>query len=120
MNLIGKTNLKELLSVIEGAKCMISPDSGPAHMATAMATPVIGLYAATNPDRARPYLSPDWVVNRYPQAIEKKFHKNINDITWGTRVRDQWAMDLITIEDVKKMIDQFMSKQTGIKNETLD
>ena len=108
VNLIGKTNLKELLYIIENAKCMISPDSGPAHMATAMNTPVIGLYATTNPDRARPYLSERWLVNRYPDAIEKKHHKKVKEMPWGTRVRDEWAMDLIKTNDVTTMIDKFM------------
>lgn len=94
---------------------MISPDSGPAHMATAMATPVIGLYATTNPDRARPYLSANWTVNRYPDAIFKKQHKKVNDVAWGTRVRDEWAMNLITIEDVTNMIDKFMQQSTDSK-----
>ena len=108
VNLIGKTNIKELLSIIKGAAVMISPDSGPAHMATAMATSVIGLYATTNPDRARPYLSSDWTVNRYPDAIFKKYNKTVDEVTWGSRVRDEWAMNLITIEDVKLMVDKFM------------
>lgn len=115
LNLIGLTNLKELLSIIEGASCMISPDSGPAHMATAMATPVIGLYATTNPDRARPYLSSEWVVNRYPDAVRKKHHKKVNDVAWGTRIRDEWAMNLITIDDVTKMIDKFMKQLSHSK-----
>ena len=88
---------------------MISPDSGPAHMATAVATPVIGLYASTNPDRARPYLSDEWTINRYPDAIHKKHNKKIDEVEWGLRVRDKWAMDLITIDDVKIMIDKFMN-----------
>lgn len=108
LNLIGKTNLKELLSIIKGATFMISPDSGPAHMSTAMNTPVIGLYATTNPERARPYLSSEWVVNRYPDAIKKKFNKNIKDMPWGARVRDEWAMNLITVDDIKIVIDKFM------------
>ena len=58
-------------------------------MSTAMGTPVIGLYATTNPDRARPYLSSDWVVNRYPEAIDKKLHKEVNDVQWGTRVQNK-------------------------------
>lgn len=115
LNLIGKTNLKELLSIIEEATFIVSPDSGPAHMSTAMNTPVIGLYATTNPDRARPYLSSDWVVNRYPDAIYKKLHKQVNDIPWGTRVRDKWAMNLITIDDVTKMIDKFMKQSSHSK-----
>lgn len=106
LNLIGQTNLNELLSIIEGAKCMLSPDSGPAHMSTAMGTPVIGLYATTNPDRARPYSSANWVVNRYPDAIYKKHHKQVKDMPWGTRVRDSWAMELITENDVTQKIDQ--------------
>ena len=93
---------------------MISPDSGPAHMATAMATPVIGLYATTNPDRARPFLSSNWTVNRYPDAIAKKYHKNVDEVVWGSRVRDDWAMDLITVEDVKAKIDQFMQQASQI------
>ena len=116
LNLIGKTNLKELLSVIEGATFIISPDSGPAHMSTAMATPVIGLYATTNPDRARPYLSSRWVVNRYPDAVKKKHNKEISDVAWGTRIRDDWAMNLITIEDVSNMVDDFMQQLTTSQN----
>ena len=112
LNLIGQTNLKELLSIIEEAKCMISPDSGPAHMATAMSTPVIGLYATTNPERARPYSSADLVVNRYPDAIDKKYHKQVEDMPWGTRVRDEWAMNLITIDDIENMIDKFIHQSS--------
>ena len=108
-NLVGKTSIRELLSVINEAEFMISPDSGPAHMATAMNTPVIGLYATTNPDRARPYLSSNWTVNKYPEAINKKFNKKVNEVLWGTRVRDEWAMELITIEDVKEMVDRLIS-----------
>ena len=115
LNLIAKTNLKELLSIINGAKCMISPDSGPAHMATAMGTPVIGLYATTNPDRARPYLSANWVVNLYPDAIDKKYHKQVEEMPWGTRVRDEWAMNLITIKSLKNMIDKFIQQLSNSK-----
>ncbi|HEX5314571.1 MAG TPA: glycosyltransferase family 9 protein, partial [Gammaproteobacteria bacterium] len=57
VNLQGKTSLKELLALIARAQVIITPDSGPAHMATAVGTPVIGLYATTNPERAGPYLS---------------------------------------------------------------
>ena len=106
INLIGKTNLKQLLAIINGAKAVISPDSGPAHIATAVTTPVIGLYATTNPDRARPYLSSDWVINRYTDAINKKYNTSVENMPWGTRVRDLWAMDLISVEDVKAKIDQ--------------
>lgn len=115
LNLIGKTNLQELLAIIKDAACMISPDSGPAHMSTTMGTPVIGLYATTNPDRARPYLSSDWTVNRYPEAIYKKYEKSVENVAWGARVRDDWAMNIISVRDVTKKIDKFMQQLSDTK-----
>lgn len=99
-NLVGKTNLKELLAILEAADLLICPDSGPAHMATAVGTPVIGLYATSNPDRTGPYLSKHLVVNKYPTAIANEFGKPIEDLRWGVRVRDPDAMSLISVDDV--------------------
>src|SRR5690625_3878766 len=88
VNLQGKTSLKQMLALIARARVVVSPDSGPVHMATAVGTPVIGLYATTNPDRAGPYLSQQWRVNRYPDAVEKFLGKTVDEVPWGTRVRD--------------------------------
>ena len=88
---------------------MICPDSGPAHMATAVGTPVIGLYATSNPDRTGPYLSRDLTVNRYPDAARKYLGKGVDELRWGQRVRHADAMDLITIDDVSGKIDDFFA-----------
>jgi len=106
LNLVGKTNLKQLLAILDRATVIVAPDSGPAHMATAVNTPVVGLYATTNPDRARPYLSAEYVVNRYLDAIEQKHHRRIEELPWGTRVRDEGTMDLITSSEVCAMLDR--------------
>ncbi len=108
VNLVGKTSLKELLAVIDGAELLIAPDSGPAHMATAVNTPVIGLYACTNPDRARPYKSAQWVINKYPDAIRAEYHKTADELPWGIRVRRAGTMDKITINDVTDMLDKLI------------
>lgn len=108
-NLIGQTNLKQLLAILDTAKVVIAPDAGPAHMATAVNTPVIGLYATTNPDRARPYLSETCTVNRYPDVIRDKFAKDVADVPWGTRVRVPGTMDRITIHDVTAKLDELMA-----------
>jgi heptosyltransferase I len=110
VNLIGKTSLKNLLAVIEQAKFLIAPDSGPAHMATAVGTPVIGLYAATNPDRARSYLNPELVINRYPDAINKKYSTSIESVPWGARIKDEGTMDLIKPSDVISKIDTLLTE----------
>ncbi len=99
-NLIGKTNLKQLLAILEAADLVICPDSGPAHMATAVGTPVVGLYATSNRLRTGPYFSQHLVVDKYPDAVRAEFHKPVNAVRWGQRVRNPDAMALITVDDV--------------------
>lgn len=108
-DLIGKTSLKQLLALLGRASVLISPDSGPVHMATAAGTPVIGLYATTNPDRAGPYLSQRWRVNRYPDAMRKFNHQDAATAPWGTRVRDPAAMDLVSVADVTAKLDELIA-----------
>ena len=109
VNIIGQTNLKQLLALLGRASVLISPDSGPVHIATAVGTPVIGLYAATNPDRAGPYLSQRWRVNRYPEAMHRFNRMDADKALWGTRVRNPEAMDLINVTDVTGRLDELMA-----------
>ena len=109
VNLIGETSLKELLAVLDGAAALIAPDSGPVHMATTVGTPVIGLYATSNPDRSGPYLSRHLTVNAYPAATRQFLGKPPEALRWGQRVRDPGAMDLIRLRDVNDRIDQLFS-----------
>jgi heptosyltransferase I len=110
LNCVGKTSLKELFALISAADLVICPDSGPAHMATAAGTPVIGLYATSNPDRTGPFLSRDLTVNRYPDAVKKYLRRNVDELRWGQRVRHPQAMDLIKVPDVTGKIDDFFAK----------
>ncbi len=107
-DLLGKTSLKELAALIDAADLVICPDSGPAHMATAFGTPVIGLYATSNPERTGPWLSRELTVNRYPDAALKYLGKSAEQLRWGQRIRHPDAMDLITIDDVREKIDMFL------------
>lgn len=112
VNLVGQTSLKQLLAVLERAAVLVSPDSGPVHMANAVGTPVIGLYATSNPDRTGPYFGREWVVNRYPDALLKFLGKRIDEVRWGTRVRSPDAMDLITVDDVTARLDALVQSGT--------
>lgn len=105
LNLIGKTTLKQLLAILQRASVVLCPDSGPAHMATAVGTPVVGLYATSNRHRTGPYFSQHLVVDRYPDAVAKEFGKPIEALRWGQRVRDPAAMSLITVADVKAKLE---------------
>lgn len=106
INLIGRTSLKELLALLERAAVVVSPDSGPAHMATAVRTAVVGLYATTNRFRAAPYLSQNLVVDKYPEAVRRYLGRSVDEVRWGTRVREPEAMNLIEVADVTVKLDQ--------------
>jgi len=108
-NLVAKTSLKELIAIIDAADLVICPDSGPAHMATAMNTPAIGLFASTNPDRAGSYLSRQWEVNRYAEALLQFVGKAVAEAPWGQRVRTPEAMDLITPAEVCAAADSLLN-----------
>lgn len=118
INLIGQTSLKQLLALLSRATVLICPDSGPAHMATTVGLPVVGLYATSNPQRTGPYLSRRWVVNRYPEACRKYLGAAPEALRWGKRVRDPGAMDLIRVADVTGMLDELLSRSDGGRAQT--
>jgi heptosyltransferase I len=109
VNLIGKTSLKQLFALISASHAVLCPDSGPAHMATAAGTQVIGLYATSNPDRTGPYLSRELTINAYPDAVEAYLKKTVESLRWGQRVRDPRAMGLIRLAAVNQRIDRAFS-----------
>ncbi len=107
LDLVGQSTLKQLAALIARADLVICPDSGPAHMATALGTAVVGLYASSNPARTGPYMSQKFTINRYPDAIRRYLDKNEAEVRWGQRVRDPDAMALIEVADVTEKIDLF-------------
>jgi heptosyltransferase I len=104
-NTIGRTTLKQLLAILERATVVLCPDSGPAHMATAVRTPVVGLYATSNRFRTGPYFSQHLVVDKYPEAVRREFGKPVEALRFGERVRNPDAMSLITVDDVVTKLD---------------
>jgi len=104
-NLIGQTSLKQLLSLIERASVVLCPDSGPAHMATAVGTPVVGLYASSNRHRTGPWASQHLVVDKYPEAVRDEFRCNVREVRWGKRVRNPNVMDRVEVTDVIEKLD---------------
>ena len=108
IDLTAKTDLPQLYALIAEADVVVCPDSGPAHMATAAGTPVVGLYATSNPDRTGPYLSRHLTVNRYPDAARQFLGKPVDGLRWGQRVRSPHAMELIKSSEVCEKIDEVL------------
>lgn len=111
LNLIGKDTLKKFLALLQGADVIISPDSGPAHIATGLGIPVIGLYAASNPRRSGPYFSQRWCVDKYGVAAQTFKNKSENELKWGTKLEYQGVMNLITVDDVVSKLDTLDNNQ---------
>ncbi|EAS40579.1 lipopolysaccharide heptosyltransferase family protein [Photobacterium profundum] len=109
VNLIGQTNLKQLTALLGQADVVLAPDTGPAHLATTQGTPVIGLYAHSNPKRTGPYNSLDIVASVYEQHVEEQQGKPIHDLPWGTRVKGTDLMQDISVEHVKNILAGILS-----------
>jgi len=62
ISLAGQLDLGELAALIDAADVLVANNSGPAHLAAALATPVVDLYALTNPQHT-PWLVPARVLN---------------------------------------------------------
>ncbi|MCB1623083.1 MAG: glycosyltransferase family 9 protein [Pseudomonadales bacterium] len=106
---IGADTLPELLALLARATALLSPDSGPAHMATMVGTPVLGLYAATNPARSGPYHSRQWCVDRYDAAARQFLRRPAAELAWSRKIELPGVMDLITADAVCAKLDQLLA-----------
>lgn len=100
LDLTGKDTLKKLLALLARAQLLLSPDSGPMHMANAVGTRVLGLHAASNPNRSGPYSDRRWCVDRYDEAARRFLGKPASELAWGTKIEKPGVMDLIGVDDV--------------------
>jgi heptosyltransferase I len=110
LNLCGKTTPKQLAALLSLVDVLIAPDTGAVHIARAMDTPVIGLYAVASPKLTGPYQRQEYCVNRYPEAVQKFLGKNPEQLPWNTRVHHPEAMSLITVEDVMQQLQQVLNQ----------
>ncbi len=106
VNLIGKDTLPQSLALLQRADLVLSPDSGPTHLANALGTPVIGLYACTWSKRSGPYNSLDLCVDEFSEAARRYRGKEPQELRWGTRIEQPGVMDLIRVDAVIEKLEQ--------------
>lgn len=94
------TGLTDLVAIAHGAALMVSGDTGPTHVASALGTPVVALFGPTDPLRNGPWVDADQVVSRYAQCV----------CHYQRQCRHgdgpQWCLAEIGEEDVKEAIDR--------------
>ena len=109
LNLVGKTSLKQLAAILQNVDLLLSPDTGPLHVADCLGTAIVGLYAVAPPEKTGPYRTPSWVVNQYPEAVRRLLHKDPATVSWRQRVHHPEAMILISVEQVVASLNQALA-----------
>jgi heptosyltransferase I len=113
LDLVGKDTLKQLLALLQRLSVLVSPDSGPMHLASAVGTPVIGLHAASNPKRSGAWNSQAWAVDRYDDAARTYRGKPAAELPWGSKIEAAGVMELVTVAEVCEMLDRFVAAGLG-------
>ena len=114
LNLIGQDTLEQSKALLQRADLVISPDSGPAHIASALGTPVLGLYAATWSRRSGPYNSLDLCVDRFALAARKYRNSEPGALRWGTRIEVPGVMELIGTADVIARLQSWWEQRQNV------
>ena len=112
LNLSGRTNLHELYSLVKNSELLISPDSGPIHIATCAGKPAIGLYGVTNTVRAGPYNSRDLCIDKYNEALLKYKGLESHQAKWRYKNNNKNVMSLISTEEVIEKIDKYFKERS--------
>jgi ADP-heptose:LPS heptosyltransferase len=59
-----RTSIADLVALIRGARLMVSGDTGPTHIGSAVGTPIVGIYGPTRPSRNGPWSPDDIAISR--------------------------------------------------------
>jgi len=113
LDLVGKDTLKQLAALLARADLVMTPDSGPMHIANAMGAKVLGLHAASNPARSGPYSDRRYCVDRYDDAARKYLGKPASGLKWGTKIEFDGVMDLVTVDDAVAAFERYRADAAG-------
>jgi heptosyltransferase-1 len=94
LSLAGKTDLNDLISLMRGARYVITNDTGPMHIAAALGLQVVAIFGPTNPVRTGPYGKNNIIVTAGVSCAP----------CYRKSCRDMKCMNNITVKDVYKKI----------------
>ena len=111
LDLVGKDTLKQLPALLARANLLMTPDSGPMHIANAVGTKVLGLHAASNPERSGPYSDRRYCVDRYDAAARRFLHQPAAGLKWGTKIEFDGVMELVAVDDAIAAFERYVADQ---------
>ena len=92
-----ETTVGDLAVLVREAALMVSGDTGPVHLAAAVATPIVGIYGPTDPRRNGPWAAADLSVSRF-ETCECHHRRRCHSASW--------CLERITVEEVATMVDR--------------
>jgi lipopolysaccharide heptosyltransferase I len=95
------TAISDLVELARAASLMVSGDTGPIHIAAAVATPIVGLYGPTSPERNGPWSPADLSLSRFEHC--HCHHRR----RCTARV---WCLDDITVADVAAAVERRLAR----------
>lgn len=98
--------LRRLLWLLQGSAVVISPDTGPLHMARAMEVPVVGLFGFTNPKRSGPY-------RRFSELVVDGYARSPGEDYGVSMTRRKGGMARITTDMVLEKVERALAQGRG-------
>jgi lipopolysaccharide heptosyltransferase II len=105
VSVAGDLSIPESAALLARCRCLVSADTGPLHLATAIQTPVVGLFGSTDPNRTGP-------IGRGHQVIVKGLSCvpcEEKHCPLGTRA----CMADITVDEVFNAVKRVLEKGTA-------
>jgi lipopolysaccharide heptosyltransferase I len=99
------TSLTDLVALARAAALVVSGDTGPLHIATAVGVPAVALFGPTNPRRNGPWDDADISISLYDRC----------DCHYERRCRrtaDLWCLGTIGVDAVVRAVDQRLGQLT--------
>jgi heptosyltransferase-1 len=75
------TTITDVVAFARAAALVVSGDTGPLHIATAVGTPVVAVFGPTDPARNGPYSADDVSVSRY-EACDCHYERRCHQSSW--------------------------------------
>jgi heptosyltransferase-1 len=98
------TTLADLVALSRAAAIVVSGDTGPLHIATAVGTPTVSLFGPTNPARNGPFSADDIVVSRYDACgchYDRRCH------------HEPWCLSDVTAAEVSAAIQRRLAARSA-------
>ncbi|PYR88918.1 MAG: hypothetical protein DMF84_26650 [Acidobacteria bacterium] len=91
------TRVPDLVGLSRAAALVVSGDTGPLHIATAVGTPTVSIFGPTNPDRNGPWSEGDVSVSRFDRCVchyDRKCHA------------PRWCLEDVSVAEVCAAVQQ--------------